>query len=186
MPPLILRVNVGGQPITWIPWQEAALLYVKGLVAWTSGDPAVRLHGGIRRATGLQSFLDLHPVIAARGAVKVLRSTPPLTNRELFRRDRHTCLYCLAELSDAHLTRDHVVPISRGGRDIWKNVVTACRRCNQHKGARTPEQAGMRLCAVPYAPSYAEWLILHNRKILADQMAFLRAHCPKDSPWRRQ
>lgn len=186
MHPLILRVNIGGQPLTWIHWQEAALLYVKGLVAWTTGEPAVRVHGGTRRATGQRSFLDLHPVIAAKGVTKVLRTTPPLTNHELFRRDRHTCLYCLAVLRDAHLTRDHVMPLSRGGKDEWVNVVTACRRCNQHKGAYTPEEARMHLHAVPYAPSYAEWLILHNRKILADQMAFLQAHCPKDSPWRTQ
>ncbi|MBT8126011.1 MAG: HNH endonuclease, partial [Gammaproteobacteria bacterium] len=38
----------------------------------------------------------------------------------------------------------------------------------------------MRLHAVPYTPNYAEWLILRNRNILADQMAFLKAQCPKE------
>ncbi len=71
-------------------------------------------------------------------------------------------MYCLEELPDRRLTRDHVMPRSRGGADVWTNVVTACVVCNQRKGARTPEEADMRLYAVPYTPGYAEWLILRN------------------------
>lgn len=93
-------------------------------------------------------------------------------------------MYCLAALPDRQLTRDHILPVSQGGEDVWMNVVTACVACNQRKGARTPEEAGMRLYAVPYTPSYVEWLILRNRTILADQMAFLRTRCPKNSPLR--
>ena len=47
------------------------------------------------------------------------------------------------------------------------------------KDARTPEQAGMPLLAVPYAPSHAEALIMANRRILADQMAFLETRVPR-------
>ncbi len=187
MSPLILRVNVNGQPMAWLPWQQAALLYAKDAVVWAVGDEKLRIYGGRNRFTGLQSYIDIQPVIAARGAVKgqyIGRETPPLTNRELFRRDRHVCLYCLRKFSDKKLTRDHVIPVSRGGADIWTNVVTACQVCNQFKAARTPEEANMILHAVPYTPNYAEWLILKNRKIRADQMAFLQAHCPKDSPLR--
>ena len=76
------------------------------------------------------------------------------------------------------MTRDHVQPVSRGGRDVWENVVSACRRCNHRKDDRTlaeAERIGMRLLAVPYRPNRAEGLILENRRILADQMAFLAA-----------
>ncbi len=186
MQPLILRVDIGGQPMGWVPWQEAAVLYVKEQIAWTVGDTPLRFYGGVNRVSGLRSYVDVHPVIAARGSVyaKAYTAKPPLTNRDLFRRDGHTCMYCLAELPDRRLTRDHVLPNSRGGQDVWKNVVTACVFCNQRKGARTPEEANMRLYAVPYTPSYAEWLILRNRTILADQMAFLRAQCPQDPPLR--
>ncbi|MCM8857958.1 MAG: HNH endonuclease [Candidatus Thiodiazotropha sp.] len=176
MQSLILRVDIGGQPMGWMPWQEAAVLYVKERVAWTVGDMPLRFYGGVNRLSGLRSYIDVHPVVAARGSVfaKSYTAKPPLTNRDLFRRDRHSCMYCLAELPDRQLTRDHVLPISRGGEDAGINVVTACVTCNQRKGARTPEEANMRLYAVPYTPSYAEWLILRNRTILVDQMVFLQ------------
>jgi hypothetical protein len=75
-----------------------------------------------------------------------------------------------------------VTPVSQGGRDQWKNVVTACRRCNNHKAGRTPEQAGMELLAVPFTPNYAEYIYLQGRRVLADQMKFLLAHFPRTSP----
>ena len=71
------------------------------------------------------------------------------------------------------------MPLSKGGRDTWENVVSACFHCNSRKGGRTPQQAGMPLLAVPFRPSWIEHLILSNRHILADQMAFLKSHLPK-------
>jgi len=180
MPSLILRVDPAGLPVDWISWQVAATHYAKNQVLWTLGETPTRYWGGVNRARDTRSFIDVHPVVAVRGMVsgKRMVRTPPLTNRELFRRDRHTCLYCLQKLPDRRLTRDHVVPVSKGGTDSWTNVVSACVACNQRKGARTPEQAGMPLHAVPYSPNHAEYLILRNRKILADQMAFLMKLCP--------
>jgi len=61
------------------------------------------------------------------------------------------------------------------------NVVTACRACNQRKGNRTPEEAHMHLLYAPYVPNRAEFLILANRRILADQMEFLLASVPRSS-----
>lgn len=181
MSALILRINVSGQPMGWIGWQEAVLLYAKDQVAWTLGDESLRIYGGINRLRNTRSYLDIHPIVAAKGVMgrSVFRTVPPLTNRELFRRDRHTCMYCLTSLSERHLTRDHVMPLSRGGRNVWTNVVTACRACNQRKADQLLSETTMRLHAVPYTPNHAEWLILRNRHILADQMAFLRAQCPK-------
>ena len=175
--PLILRLDVTGQPIKWIPWQEAVCIYSRDMVAWTAGDQAFELYGGISRLTGLQSTIEINSIIAVRGENRQVhqRHVPPLTNRELFQRDGHMCLYCGREQRDAELTRDHVAPISRGGRDHWANVVTACRRCNTHKGDRSPEQANMPLLAIPYIPNLAEYLFLRNRRILVDQMAFLKS-----------
>ena len=178
---LILRISVSGIPQKWVNWQEAALDYAKGNVVWTHGDSSVRVYGGMNRLRNERSYLDIHPIIAVQGKVDVrhYEHTPPLSNRELFSRDRHTCMYCLDAFADKHLTRDHVVPTSRGGRDEWTNVVTACKACNQRKADRTLTEIGMRLKAVPYAPNHAEWLILRNRNILSDQMLFLKAQCPK-------
>ena len=71
------------------------------------------------------------------------------------------------------LTRDHVQPKSRGGRDCYENLVIACKACNNRKGDRTPEEAGMPLLAVPFKPTFCEFLALTNRHVLADQMTFL-------------
>jgi hypothetical protein len=75
-----------------------------------------------------------------------------------------------------------VTPLSRGGSDTWKNVVTACRRCNNLKAWRTPEQAKLQLIAIPFTPSYAEYIYLKGRRVLADQMEYLLAHFPRSSP----
>jgi 5-methylcytosine-specific restriction endonuclease McrA len=162
-------------------WQDAACLYARGAVAWTLGDPCFTVHGGVNRWTGRQSIIALAPIIAAKGHAnaRVPEPTPALTNHALFARDQWICLYCGADGRRMPLTRDHVLPTSKGGRDVWENVVSACIHCNSRKGGRTPQQAGMPLLAVPFRPSWVEHLILSNRHILADQMAFLTAHLPK-------
>ncbi len=143
----------------------------------------MQIHGGISRLTGERSTLELHPIIAARGHARsrALDPTPTLSNTALFARDSQLCMYCGQHFSRPHLTRDHVMPVSKGGRDSWENVVTACFQCNSRKANRTPQQAHMPLLAVPYRPSWIEHLILSNRNILSDQMAFLRAQLPKRS-----
>src|SRR5580658_1032347 len=174
--PRVLSLDAHGRILDWISWQDAACLYVRDAVAWTLGDPCLVLHGGPNRMLGAQSVLELHPIVAARGHARghALDPSPTLTNTALFARDAHLCLYCGNEFGRHHLTRDHVLPLSRGGRDTWENVVSACIHCNSRKGGRTPQQANMPLLAVPYRPSWVEHLILSNRHILADQMAFLK------------
>jgi len=180
--PLILRLDITGQPVKWIPWQEAVCIYARDRVAWTAGEQFFWPQGGTSRLTGEASSVKISSIIAVRGENKRVHKhhVPPLTNRELFRRDGHICLYCGRDYQHnqhkvMELTRDHVKPTSQGGRDHWANVVTACRRCNTHKGGRTPEQANMPLLAIPYIPNLAEYLFLRNRRILVDQMEFLRA-----------
>jgi 5-methylcytosine-specific restriction endonuclease McrA len=178
----LLSLDAHGRVLDWISWQDASCLYARDAVAWTLGEPCLTVHGGICRATGRRSELALHPIIASRGHARAhaLDPTPTLTNTALFARDQHVCLYCGKHYSRQTLTRDHVVPLSRGGRDIWENVVSACFHCNSRKGGRTPQQASMPLLAVPYRPSWVEHLILSNRNILADQMAFLKHQLPKN------
>ncbi|MEJ1096004.1 MULTISPECIES: HNH endonuclease [unclassified Pseudoxanthomonas] len=179
----LLSLDAHGRVLDWINWQDATCLYARNAVAWTLGDPCLRVHGGTCRKTGEQSVIELHPIVASRGHARAqaLSPTPTLTNTALFARDAQLCLYCGHEYSRPHLTRDHVLPLSKGGRDTWENVVTACFQCNSRKSNRTPQQANMPLLAVPYRPSWIEHLILSNRNILADQMAFLKAHLPKRS-----
>jgi len=182
--PLILTLDMHGQPFRWISWQHAVVCYARHQVAWDAGDHEFTYFGGIRRDTGERSCITTNSIIAIKGktlGAHNLSQIPPLSNRELFQRDRHICGYCGTTISGQKLTRDHIVPVSHGGRDVWMNVVTACRHCNQRKAGRTPEQAHMQLLYAPYVPNKAEYLILSNRNILADQMDFLARHVPRQS-----
>ncbi len=173
--PRILRLNIAGQPVDWATWQEAVCLYARDLVEWTLGDAVLRLRGGHSRIDGSRTTVDIHSIIACGGRhAQHLRTAPSLTNAALFARDRHLCLYCGRVYAASSLTRDHVVPKSRGGHDEWENVVSACRRCNHHKSNRLPHECGMALLALPYVPNIAEHLALTNSgRILGDQMDFL-------------
>jgi 5-methylcytosine-specific restriction endonuclease McrA len=185
----ILRTDVSGMPLEWVGYQEAVRLYTLEQVAYTCGRLLYRVRGGHNARTGRRSVLDLNSIIATDGSLQASLKgrpdyTPPLNNKALFRRDDNMCLYCGERQPLSLLSRDHVTPTSCGGRDTWNNVVTACKRCNNHKAARTPEQAGMQLLAVPFTPTHAEYVYLQGRRILADQMEFLRAHFPRRSPLR--
>lgn len=163
--------------------REAAVLYATDAVAWTLGDPFRVLRGGWQRISGLQSQIELHPIIAVRGAIpsRAWRQVPTLSNPKLFARDRHLCAYCGGLFRSDDLTREHIVPTSRGGQDTWMNCITACRSCNGQKANRLPEEARMTLHYLPYVPSLHEDMILRGRRILADQMEFLLAGVPRHS-----
>ena len=181
----ILRLNLAGQPIEWLEWQCAVCLYARDLVTWSLGDVVKKVVGGHNRITGNQSIIEL-PSIIACGGEKLARprSDYPLTNPALFARDSNLCLYCAGEFPVSQLTRDHIVPTSRGGDDRWENVVSACRRCNQRKANYLLEETNMQLVALPYRPNNAEYLALINsRRILGDQMAFLREQFSSNSRW---
>ena len=174
-------------PLEWIDYRAAASLYYADQVAYTCGSAIYRLRGGYNALTGVRSIIEVSSIIATVGDTYAHernsnRYTPPLNNRTLFRRDANVCMYCAERFSTSDLTRDHIKPLSLGGTDSWSNVVTACRRCNNHKGGRTPEQANMQLVAVPFMPTYAEYIYLKGRRVLADQMEYLLTHFPRKSP----
>ena len=183
----VLRADVAGMPIDWIGYQDAARLYALDQVLYPMGGMLFKIHGGINAQSGRQSTLDVHSIVCTLGQshahLKQHPSyTPPLNNKTLFRRDAYLCLYCGKQFQSSELSRDHVQALSRGGADNWKNCVTACKRCNHHKGELMPEEARMELLAVPFVPSHAEYIYLSGRRILADQMEFLLAHFPRNSP----
>ena len=178
--PVILKLDAGGLPVGWIHWQTAVTLYARKRVCWEAGEERFSITGGINAATGARSQFEIGSIIAvADRSKRYTQGVPLLTNRTLFQRDHNLCLYCGELFNPTRLTRDHIMPASRGGETTWENCVTACRDCNQAKDARTPEESGMKLLAVPYTPNLAEYLILQNRKILADQMEFLKGFARK-------
>ncbi len=184
---LVLRTDISGMPLEWIGFQEAAKLYYLDQVIYSLGTHLYTIHGGINAQSGIRSQIKVNSILATQS--RYFASTksgkhyiPPLNNHALFKRDNFLCLYCGDRFRHSHLSRDHVTPISAGGEDIWGNVVTACKRCNNYKAGRTPDQAGMQLLAIPFVPTHAEYVYLQGRRIMSDQMEFLRAHFPRRSP----
>ena len=183
----VLRTDVSGMPLEWVDYQTAVRLYHFGHVAYACGSLLYQVRGGTNAASGRRSLIEVNSIIATTGDQSALRHSretysPPLNNPALFKRDAHTCLYCGQQFLARDLSRDHVRPLSASGSDTWGNVVTACKRCNNHKANRTPEQAGMQLLAIPFVPTHAEYVYLRGRRLLADQMEFLLAHFPRSSP----
>lgn len=180
----VLALDIAGMPVRWIDHEAAAGYYASGKVRWELGEARTVLHGGFSRLQGRQSTLEIAAIIAIDGPRWKVRGNGDrvsLTRTMVFARDRHVCAYCGGRFSAASLEMEHVTPSSRGGATTWQNVVAACRACNQRKGNRTPEAAGMRLLYVPYVPNRHEAFILANRRILSDQMAFLLAGVPRHS-----
>jgi 5-methylcytosine-specific restriction endonuclease McrA len=181
---LILALDLAGMPNRWLLVEQAITYYARDMVAWSLGRTVCTYRGGLSRLTGERSELSTKSIIAIKGASEFVRdgrAEPHLTNHALYRRDRHVCGYCGGRFKEYDLSRDHIVPLHKGGKDRWMNVVTACRRCNTMKGGRTPEAAHMPLIFAPYVPNRHEHLILQNRRILQDQMEYLMARVPRHS-----
>ena len=99
-----------------------------------------------------------------------------VTNTFLFARDGYCCQYCGRHRRELRgrefLTRDHVVPLSRGGGNDWGNVVAACSSCNNRKGNRLPKEVGLKLHSVPSEPNHVE-LVWAVRRITAVQAKYI-------------
>jgi 5-methylcytosine-specific restriction endonuclease McrA len=130
-------------PIVAAKHREAAKLYARanpklGAVRaqlWRSANPA-------RVAFLTKRFHAANPGYAAaisnRRRARLLDSRSPGVTpaqwAEICEVSGHACAYCLR--LGLKLTRDHVEPISRGGRDEPSNVVPACTSCNSSKGKK--------------------------------------------------
>lgn len=175
----ILACDRAANPSSWLDIETAVHLLTTGRVLASLGEHRRVVFGGVNARSGRRSRIELSSILLTSARVREHRwhreYQAPLSNRALFARDGHLCLYCGHSFAPRQLTRDHIVPLSRGGLSVWSNLASACRPCNQRKNNRTPAEWGTELIAVPYAPCHAEHLILSGRVILADQMAFLRA-----------
>ena len=181
----ILIADSAGNPKDWVNLDGASHYLASDKVVWQAGSIVKTFRGGYNAVTGQRSTMDIHSILGISGKLlgdKFFNRTTVYTDREiLYARDRFLCAYCGEEFHEWKLTIDHVMPQSRGGKNIWQNCVTACKTCNHKKADRTPEEAKMKLLYVPYAPNMFEKMILKNRNILADQMEFLKARVPKTS-----
>lgn len=89
-------------------------------------------------------------IIRIQKYIRIRQWEAVLNKENIFRRDNYTCQYCGTKTSP--LTVDHIIPKVLGGKESWTNLVTACVSCNNRKGDRTPEQAGMPLIKKPGKP----------------------------------
>lgn len=179
----VLALDIGGIPRQWISHENAITYFAKDMVAWSLGEVVAKFRGGVQN-NGHLSYIETPSIIAIKGHGfdPSKHGKVALTNKTLFGRDRHICAYCGGHFSNYyHLSRDHIVPKSKGGTNTWTNCVTACVSCNNKKDSKTLKEAGMELLYVPYEPNHFEAMILQNRNILADQMEYLMSGVPKHS-----
>lgn len=139
----VLLLDSYYQPITFIPLKKALKLMVKERVEVVKSTN-VELHKGI--------FLP-----------KVLRLVKALTNffkrqikwtkGNVFMRDDYTCQYCGVHIPKGQCTLDHIIPVSRGGKNRWENSATSCKKCNQEKGNKFNHEVGYVLLREPKTPT---------------------------------
>lgn len=175
--PKILKLDHTGIPREFIHIEEAINYYAKDMIVFEAGNLIATYHGGFNQISNKQSIITANSIISVKGKSKhnVFQKTPNLTNEALFERDLYLCGYCGNQFQFKELSRDHIQPISRGGEDIWSNVVTACVPCNTKKDNKLLHETSLELLYLPYTPDFYEYLILKQgqKKILADQMEYL-------------
>jgi 5-methylcytosine-specific restriction enzyme A len=58
---------------------------------------------------------------------------PPEVRKYVFQRDKYQCQSCGKISGETQLTIDHIIPLSRGGKNDISNLQTLCLTCNQQK-----------------------------------------------------
>jgi len=165
-----LSLNASFEPLTIVPHRRAVRLVLdrKAEILEADEDRAFRSE---------EKELPCPTVIRLVRYVHVPRCfRRQVTNTFLFARDDYTCQYCGRHRSELRgrqfLTRDHILPLSRGGRNRWENVVTACSACNNRKGDRLPSEAGMSLRTRPAEPNQVH-LVWAVRRVTPVQAKYI-------------
>ena len=166
-----LALNASFEPLTMVPLRRALRLVIDGKAEIVEAD---------RDRTVRSERLSLPRPVVIR-LTKFIhvprRFRRQVTNTFLFARDRYRCQYCgrsTAELRPRQsLTRDHLIPLSRGGTNDWTNVVTACSPCNTRKANHLPEEIGMHPIAAPLEPHFVHlsWAV---RRLTPTQARYIR------------
>lgn len=141
-----LILNATFEPLQIVPWQKALQLLFQGKVeVIEESNQIVRTVRFSFRVPAVLRLLTYVPLQKRKSWVRFSRSN-------VFLRDGYKCQYCGNGFSKSQLTLDHVIPVVQGGKKNWSNIVTACLKCNQRKGGRTPAEAGMSLTRKPHVP----------------------------------
>ena len=137
----VLVLNASYEPINVCGARRALVLVLKGVASAEEQSPHC-VHSS-RAAVRLPSVIRL---LEYR---RIPHQTRSLSRKNILMRDRYTCQYCQRPLPSGELTLDHVIPRSRSGETAWENLVACCHSCNNRKGNRTPDEAGMKLTRPP-------------------------------------
>jgi 5-methylcytosine-specific restriction endonuclease McrA len=129
------------------------------LLLFTSKAELIEKESGKYIRSVSQSF-DFPSVIRLLEYHRISYKQVELSRKNIFRRDGRRCQYC--GTTNGKITIDHIIPKSRGGKESWENLTTACFSCNNVKGNRTPSEAKMPLLSRPQEPNYVIYL---NQKI---------------------
>lgn len=92
-------------------------------------------------------------IIVSKNFCKTVYREIKLTKNNIRLRDFDTCQYSSEKLDPRLCSVDHVIPLSRGGKNVWENVVWCKKTINSTKGNKTPEEAGLKLIRKPHKPS---------------------------------
>lgn len=143
-----LVLNATFEPLQIVTWQRAIQLLFQGKVEVVE-ESDHEIHT-VRISMRVPAVLRLLKYVPLKTKKQVVR----FSRANIFIRDHHACQYCGNRFSRTNLTLDHVIPIVQGGKKSWENIVTACKPCNQRKGGRTPQQAGLVLIRKPSKPTW--------------------------------
>jgi 5-methylcytosine-specific restriction endonuclease McrA len=155
----VLLLNISHEPLAVISVRRALSLILRERVE-PACDAAYELKG-------VSTSFQIPTIVRLRRYVNVPWRGVRWNRRAVLRRDRYTCAYCgvrvgmtvrARTLTRREFTVDHIVPVSRGGRDSWTNTVCACTTCNHQKGNRTPYEASMELRWKPEVPRVTYWV----------------------------
>jgi 5-methylcytosine-specific restriction endonuclease McrA len=138
----VLVLNASFEPINICAARRALVLVLKGVAAAEEQCLNTVVHSA-RAASPLPSVIRL---LEYR---RIPHQTRSLSRKNILMRDRYTCQYCHRTLPSGELSLDRVIPRSRAGESAWENLVACCHACNNRKGSRTPEEAGMKLARQP-------------------------------------
>lgn len=160
----VLLLNQSYEPISICNVKKAVILIFLGKAQLVTDNKSLALR------TVTRTF-PWPSVVRLNSYVRLPFKDIILTRKNILRRDKHKCGYC--GRSDLQLTIDHIIPKARGGEDSWENLVSACLKCNNKKGDRTPEQAGIKLRIKPYRPNYVMFLVNSVSRIDNEWKPFL-------------
>jgi 5-methylcytosine-specific restriction endonuclease McrA len=165
-----LTLNASYEPLTIVPLRRALRLVIDRKAEALEVDES--------RAFRSESLTFPAPVVIRliRFVQVPRRFRRHVTNTFLFARDSYTCQYCGRHRRTLghreFLTRDHLLPLCRGGENTWDNVLTACTRCNHKKGNRTPQEAHMRPLRLAAEPNHVE-LVWAVRRVTPIQAKYI-------------